>query len=142
MERIETIVDNLKSIEGRYANLKSLFNVFQKNLEGLNANTFPLKGIGVTNIDDVNTEIIFLDEKYTIRFSAYTKDDVLMGRIKFFIKHDLDDNLKELKAFLFNGTGKVDIDQPQKEDPINLNEDSCCMNIVLNTIHEYIKSKT
>ena len=128
MQRIEKTIDELNQAAGRYGTLRSLFNEFQKSVEEAGKTSFPVKGIAVTTASPIKTEVNFLDRQYVICFSVSNGQGVLeFARVESAQGHP---KLAQLASAGFNGQGVLNIKQPPSEDPMNLKEISCCLNLL------------
>ena len=136
MKMIDEVITELSRTFNRHEKFKKLFKEFQENITHIANDPFPVKGISVNN-DDEHTKITFLGRKYEIRFSSANNGEIFKGIITIF-KYDVEGNTTKLSAVEYNGNGIADIDPPTGEDPISLTEDSCCINLVLNWLHEDI----
>ncbi len=128
MQQIEKTLDELNRVAARYTTLKSLFSQFQQSIEKA-SKSFPVKGIALTTVTATKSEVEFLDRRYTISFSVADGH----GAIEFTRMKEPPANSEPTRLALvrFNGEGVLDIKQPASEDPMNLKEESCCLNLLV-----------
>ena len=139
MKAIEENVKELLHISNRHNTFKKIFNTFQKAIENLELETFPVKGVIVENVSDEKTIISFISRKYKLNFSSCTVGGSLKGKISASRILD-EENIHEIASITYNGQSEVDLEPPPGEDPIRLNEDSCCFNLVLNWLSSEINA--
>jgi hypothetical protein len=75
--------------------------------------------------------ISFIGRTYEATFSSKIIKNSLIGVITF-ARILSDDKYTEIANISYNGQSVVDIQPPTGEDPVALNEDSCCLNLTLN----------
>ena len=134
MEPIEKAIQQLTSLVIRYQSLKLLFNQFQKHIEEANKQTFPVRGILVNTLSATKSGVTFLDHLYVVSFSVQNS----RGVIVFTSVGDGHTNTEvtQVGSVSFNGQGVVDIKQPPNEDQMDINNDSCSLNLLLNWLHQ------
>lgn len=139
MKNIDVVAQELSSLNTRHDKFKNIFIAFQESMEHLTVNTFPVKGIEYENISDEITRITFVSRKYEVQFTSCITDSAFKGKISF-SRILSDTSKKEIDSIIYNGQSSVDITPPAGEDPLSLNEDSCCLNIILNWLSKEINA--
>ena len=129
MQPIKKTFDELNRVAIRYAALKVLFSQFQLFLEEA-SKSLPVKGIVITTASTTESEVEFLDKRYVISFFAEGGH----GLIEFSNARGVPSNAEPTQLALarFNGQGVLDLKQPASEDEMNLKEESCCINLLMN----------
>jgi hypothetical protein len=130
MQAIEKAIEQLTPLVSRYQSLKVLFNQFQKCIEEANKQTFPVKEISVNTLSAIKSEVNFLDRLYVISFSIVKSQGLIaVARVS---DSQTNAEITQIDSVSFNGQGVVATQQPQNEDQINIKEESCCLNLLLN----------
>lgn len=131
MNILNEMTNQLSPLSARHNSFKAIFNTFQENINHLRTDRFPVKGISVERSSDEKTVISFIGRTYEATFSSKIVKKSLVGVITF-ARILSDDKNTEIANITYNGQSVVDIQPPSGEDPVALNEDSCCLNLVLN----------
>lgn len=88
----------------------------------------------MNTLSTTKTEVTFLDRLYIVSFSVANSQGVIVfARVS---DGRANAEVTQLGSVSFNGQGTVDIKQPPNEDQMNMKEDSCCLNLLLNWLLE------
>ena len=139
MNNLDEMTKELSRYLARHEKFKTIFKTFQDNIVHLKSRSFPVRGITIDNDSDINTSILFVGRKYNIRFSSCMTNEGLKGKISIYRATETAEVI-EVSSVTYNGQSVVDIEPPSGEDPIALNEDSCCINLVLNWLYNDINA--
>jgi hypothetical protein len=134
LTNLNTAIQNITSLTGRYAALREIFIGFHAHIESqLEADQYGHWDIRVSDVTELNEfvieiagrEILFIfdiepgnTESYLGSITAYITDDYF------------DEVMNEIVSFTFNGSGIAE-ELTGLEDPVNLKIDTHCLNVVL-----------
>jgi len=140
MNTFNEMTDRLAPLNARHNSFKSIFNKFQENINHLKSDAFPVQDISLEHITDEKTVISYIGRTYEITFSSAIIDTAFKGKVTV-IRITNNDETNDVASITYNGQSVVDVQPPIDEDPISLNEDNCCINLVLNWISSDIYSQ-
>lgn len=139
MKKIDQMANELSQISNRHNTFWNIFKKFQQNINHLQSDTFPVKGIKLENVSDSKTIISFIGRTYELNFTSCMVKGAIKGEISF--SRIIGENCaNEINSITYNGQSIVDLAPPEGEDPISLAEDSCCLNLVLNWLSSEINA--
>jgi hypothetical protein len=139
MNRTEDSMKELEEARRRYEKFKELFREFQRNLDLLRGDRFPLRCVDVNHDDGKRSNLNFLGRNYCIEFTMVCVDGALKGRIAFYRPIE-NQTSNQLKSATFNGQGELDIEPAPGEDPLYIDKNSSCSSLVLEWIRSEIYS--
>jgi hypothetical protein len=131
MKPITEVNKELANISSRHGTFKDIFNTFQGHITNLTSDSFPVKGICVSNVSYTQTTISFIGRTYEINFSICMVNNSPKGKISISRIYS-DGNSTEISSVTYNGQSIADIQPPKGGDQVSLSEDICCMNLVVN----------
>ena len=139
MKKIDQMTSELSHVSNRHNTFRDIFKTFQQNINHLQSDTFPVKGIKLENVSDKKTLISFIGRTYELNFTSCMVNGAIKGKIS--VSRILGENsANEIASIIYNGQSIADVAPPQGEDPISLAEDSCCLNLVLNWLSSEINA--
>jgi hypothetical protein len=137
MKKIDQMTNELSHVSNRHNTFRNIFKTFQKNIDHLQSDTFPVKGIKLENVSDKKTFITFIERTYELNFTSCMVNGAIKGKISV-SRIFGEKSANEFASITYNGQSIADVTPPQGEDPISLAEDSCCLNLVLNWLSNEI----
>ena len=125
----------LKNIDHRHNQLKDFFNGFQVAIENFENHTW-VRGAVAETLSSVKSVLTYIDRKYELRFSTHYSGGALIGKITAY--RIVEGEAKELTSVVYKGTSELDIKVPHGEDPMRLDHEFYCTQLVLNWIWDDI----
>ena len=131
MKQTDEVIRDLEKCQARYKKFDSLFREFQRSIEHLQLNDFPLKGISLEHESGSQTKLSFLGRQYKFDFSMCYVDGDLKGKVVFERIHE-DEESQRLASATYDGNGDLDLDPPEGEDVLCLRDENSCISLALN----------
>lgn len=124
-------IEYLQDVHRRFVMLKDIFNSFQVQILRITERIYPVDGILVVNTSDTFSSVSFAGRDYEIEFGYTSTEEGIKGTVTCFRKTGENERIK-ISCLIFNDAAVVDIEPPEGDDPIVLNEDICSALVVLN----------